>query len=68
MYKIKILEKIEGNGRTARGALDPCCTQYRKSRKIYWIKKLPTTYPYRLNADFGDGVRLKLWWAEIFHH
>ena len=53
-YKVQILEKLQGNGRTARGALDPSITQFRKSKETEWIRRLRTAYPYGLNDKIGE--------------
>ena len=48
-YKVQIIEKLEGNGRTERGGLDAKSTQIRRSRETYYMNKLRTVYPYGLN-------------------
>ena len=53
-YNVQILEKLEGTGRTSRGALDASQTSKRKARELYWILKLRTAYPYGLNDRLGD--------------
>ena len=54
-YKVQIIEKLEGDGRTERGALDPSLTQIRKQKEIKWIKSLRTAYPYGLNDLIGES-------------
>ena len=56
-YKVQILEKLEGNGRTARGALDASQTSRRKARELYWTLKLRTVFPYGLNDRVGDEYK-----------
>ena len=56
-YKVQILEKLEGNGRTARGAIDPTLTCKRKERELYWMLKLRTVFPYGLNDRIGDEFK-----------
>ena len=56
-YQVQILEKLEGNGRTARGALDASQTSKRKARELYWMLKLRTVYPYGLNDRVGDEFK-----------
>ena len=56
-YKVQILEKLEGNGRTARGALDASQTSRRKERELYWMLKLRTVFPYGLNDRIGDEFK-----------
>ena len=56
-YKVQILEKLEGNGRTERGALDASITQLRKAKEREWMLKLRTVYPYGLNDRLGDEFK-----------
>ena len=53
-YIVQILEKIEGNGRTPRGAMDASITSLRKQIERFWMLKLRTVYPYGLNDRIGD--------------
>ena len=56
-YVVQILEKLAGNGRTARGAIDPKQTAERKKRETEWMLKLRTVYPYGLNDRIGDEYK-----------
>lgn len=56
-YKVQILEKLEGNGRTERGAIDSKITSLRKSRELYWMLQLRTVYPYGLNDRVGNEFK-----------
>lgn len=56
-YTVQILEKLEGEGRTARGALDASITSKRKERELYWMMKLRTVFPYGLNDRIGDEFK-----------
>ena len=56
-FSVQILEKLEGNGRTARGALDASITSKRKERELYWMLKLRTVFPYGLNDRIGDEFK-----------
>ena len=62
-YTVQILEKLEGNGRTPRGAIDPSQTAHKKSREMYWMLQLRTIYPYGLNDPVGDEYK-----REDSHH
>ena len=53
-YNVQILEKLEGNGRTERGAMDASSTSIRKKKEVEWMMKLRTVYPYGLNDRIGD--------------
>jgi len=55
-YKVQIVEKLEGDGRTSRGSLDPSLTQIRKKKETTWITTLRTAYPYGLNDRIGDNL------------
>ena len=41
-YKNEIIEKLEGDGRTELGVLDPSHTQIRKEKEVKWVKSLRT--------------------------
>lgn len=56
-YHVQIIEKLEGNGRTGRKALDSQVTSLRKARETHWMLKLRTVYPYGLNDRIGDEHR-----------
>ena len=49
-----MLEKLDGNGRTARGARDASITSKRKLREKEWMLKLRTVFSYGLNGWLGD--------------
>ena len=53
-FTVQIFEKLEGNGRTPRGALDPSMTSLRKQKERDWMLKLRTVYPYGMNDRIGD--------------
>ena len=56
-YKVQILEKLDGNGRTeVNGRLipDKSVTYLRKKKETQWMLKLRTVYPYGLNDRVGD--------------
>ena len=50
----KVLEKLDGNGRTARGARDASITSKRKLREKEWMLKLRTVFSYGLNGWLCD--------------
>ena len=56
-YSVQILEKLPGNGRTARNALDPTQTSSRKEREKHWMMTLRTVHPYGLNDRIGDEYK-----------
>ena len=56
-YTVQIIEKLPGNGRNARKALDPNVTAIRKSAELKWILKLRTVFPYGLNDRIGDEYK-----------
>ena len=56
-YRVQILEKLKGKGRTERGALDASITQIRKAKEKEWMLKLRTVYPYGLNDRIGDEFK-----------
>ena len=39
-YIVQILQKVDGSGRAARGALDTSVTSKRKQREKQWMLKL----------------------------
>ena len=58
-YKVQILEKLDGNGRTkinGRDVADKTVTNLiRKNKETQWVLiKLRTVYPYGLNDRMGD--------------
>ena len=53
-YKVRILEKMCGSGRTERGAIDLNARRIRLKRERHWMLKLRTVYPFGLNAKIGD--------------
>ena len=56
-YKVQILEKLDGDGRTiinGRNLIDPVATRVRKKRETHWMLKLRTVYPFGLNDRVGD--------------
>ena len=56
-YTVQIIEKLEGNGRTKRGAIDPSETSKRRAREIHWMLKLRTVFPYGLNDRIDEYQR-----------
>ncbi len=56
-YSVQIIEKMEGSGRTERGAMDLKASSERKAREKYWMLKLRTVYPYGLNDRIGDEYK-----------
>ena len=57
-YNLKIIEKIEGSGRTNRGAINASFKQTSKSKETYWIKRLRIASSYGLNDKIGNTVEL----------
>ena len=55
-FSISILEKLKGNGRTPRGAIDATQTSERRSKEKEWMKKLRTLFPYGLNHDTDKNL------------
>ena len=51
---MNIIEKLEGTGRTDRGAMDVAAKPARKARERYYMHELRTVYPYGLNDRVGD--------------
>ena len=58
-YSVQILEKVEGNGRTARIVLVASTTSRGKHRYETWMLKVRTVYPYALNDCLGDEYEKK---------
>ena len=56
-YSVQIIEKLEGDGRTERNALNSQVTSLRKARETHWMLKLRTVYPFGLNDRIGDEHR-----------
>ena len=56
-YFVQIIEKLEGTGKTYRGAMDLTVTPLRKAGEFYWILKLRTVFPYGLNDRVGDEYK-----------
>ena len=53
-FEVQIIEKLEGSGRTERGAIDVKICRTRRKREDFWMKTLRTVYPYGLNDRMGD--------------
>ena len=58
-YSIQTLENLEGNGRTARKALDASMTPRPKQREKTWMLKLRTVYLENLDDRLGDEYQKK---------
>ena len=58
-YTVQIIEKLDGNGRTDRKAINPNDTKIRKEREKHWMLKLRTVYPYGLNDRIGDEFKIE---------
>ena len=43
-YFVRIIEKLEGTGKTSRGAMDLTVKPLRKARELYWMLKLRTVF------------------------
>ena len=56
-YFVQIIEKLEGSGKTSRGAMDPKVKPLRKARELHWMLKLRTVFPYGLNDRVGDEYK-----------
>ena len=56
--KVKILEKLEGNGRTERNAICKDNARFRRSREAHWIKEMRTVYPYGFNSHPDDKDKI----------
>ena len=54
-YTVQSIENVSGNGRTARGALDPGVVVVRRKTESEWMLKLRTVFPYGLN-DRVDSI------------
>ena len=52
-----MLEKLEGNGRTATSVLDAYITSRKKQSEKIWMVKLRTVYCYGLNDLLGDEYK-----------
>ena len=48
-YFVQIFVKLERTGKTSRCAMNLTLTPLRKARELYWMLKLKTVFPYRLN-------------------
>ena len=53
-FHVNIIEKLEGNGRTDKGAIDLSVAKFRRSRETKYITELRTIYPYGLNVHSDD--------------
>ena len=53
-FTVQILEKLEGNGRTSRNAMDASITSLRKRKEREWMLKMRTVFPYGLNDRIAD--------------
>ena len=53
-WKVQIIEKLEGEGRTKANVPDKSITRQRVARELQWMLKLRTVYPYGLNDRMGD--------------
>jgi len=58
-YTVQIVEKLEGDSRTERRALDASCTAKRKSGELHWMLKLRTVFPYGLNDKIGSEYKVE---------
>ena len=56
-YTVTILEKLEGFGRTERGAIDLNIRRSRLQREKHWMLKMRTVYPFGLNDRVGDEYK-----------
>ena len=54
---MQIIEKIEGDGRTACKTVGPTQATFRKQRELYWMLTLRTVFPYGLNDRIGDEFK-----------
>ena len=53
-FSVKIIEKIEGDGRDENGKPDFEVRRRRHAREKHWMLKLRTVYPFGLNDKVGD--------------
>ena len=53
-FSVKIIEKIEGDGRDENGEMDFEVRRRRHAREKHWMLKLRTVYPFGLNDKVGD--------------
>ena len=56
-FTIRILEKLEGNGRVGskrRDPIDGTSKRLRLAREKHWMLKLRTVFPFGLNEKVGD--------------
>ena len=56
-HSVQIIEKLEGNGRRTRGAIDPSYTSKRRAREVHWMLKLQTVFSYGLNDRIDEYQR-----------
>jgi hypothetical protein len=60
-YTVRILEKLEGNGRTGphkKDPIDPTLTRIRRAREKHWMLKLRKVFPFGLNDRVnGEWIR-----------
>ena len=56
-YKVNILEKLPGSGRTDRGGVDFEAKKVRKACETQWILKLRTAFPFGLNDRVDDEFK-----------
>ena len=53
-YTVKVIEKLEGDGRDSNGDIDPSVTVIRRKKETEWMLKLRTVFPYGLNDRIGN--------------
>ena len=53
-YTVKILEKLDGDGRNSNGEIDPSVTVIRRKKETEWMLRLRTVFPYGLNDRIGN--------------
>ena len=56
-YTVKILEKLDGTGRTEHGSMELSSRRVRRARECHWMLKLRTVYPFGLNERIGDEFK-----------
>ena len=56
-YKVSILEKLPGSGRTDKGAIDIAVKKLRKARETFWIQQMRTAFPFGLNDRIDDEFK-----------